>query len=413
MLKIGIKEIKNNIQINILVCIQLVIVFVLAIAASSIVAYHYRFYNNFKYYFESEGYLYNVDYYYLGGNNIIATDTGQLETALSNTTVTGCYTPMVNYYDADGTALEMKSISYDSEIIKRHEPELSEGRWIDSASENDSYIEAVISPNDYGINVGDTIYMNNIFFSYPKNILEIRIVGMLEDNAKIIGYTEDTFVNTGAYSDIYCDYSMDVEEVPVLLINHENMKHCNEKDESLSIEDWVTGWVFVSFSDDITEDEIINNEQFLNRYSVTLVRYDMNEVREKSRESLREKLMVILPIFIGAFVLTIISSLCSISVSVKKQMKNYSIYSICGMPWQRSSRISVIATFILAIASLVISLAATGIIMIFNPETTISLGGLQLLSCLGVILVYCLISTLMPSLIINGTSIKEVLRNNE
>ena len=73
-------------------------------------------------------------------------------------------------------------------------------------------------------------------------------------------------------------------------------------------------------------------------------------------------------------------------------MKNYAIYSICGMPWHQSTGISVIATYIL---------------------TTINFGIVQFGVCIGVALIYSIISALLPSLIINGTSIKEILRNNE
>lgn len=410
MFKISIYELRNNIRINILICIQLVIVFILAIATSSIIAYHYKYYNNFRDYFESEGYLYDADYFYLNDENLIATDSKDIEGILSNATVTACYAPMVNFYDANGTKLELASTAYDREIIERHTPELSKGTWLDSTSEDDNYIEAVISPNDYNIKVGDTIFLNNIFYEYPDNILEVRIVGMLEDNAKIVGYTNNTFRNAQDYSDIYCDYSLENENVPILLMDAQSIKRHNEKYE---LEAFVSGWCFVTFSENITEAEIIQNEQTLSKYAQFRSKEDLTNISANSRNSLREKIIAILPIFLGAFVLAVISSLCSVSVSVKKQMKNYAIYSICGMPWQRSTRISAIVTFILALISFVISLICTGIITVFNKETTITFGGLQFIVCIGVILIYSIISTLLPSLIINGTSIKEILRNNE
>ena len=83
------------------------------------------------------------------------------------------------------------------------------------------------------------------------------------------------------------------------------------------------------------------------------------------------------------------------------------------MPWQRSASISVIATCILAIISFIISIVCVFIITTINKVTTINLGIVQLAVCVGVALIYCMISALLPSLIINGTSIKEILRNNE
>ena len=358
MLKIGFYELKNNIWINILICIQLVIVFVLAIATSSIIVYHYKYYNNFRDYFESDGYLYNLDSFYLNDNNLIATDSKDIEKLLSNADVVASYEPVVNYYDNNGDRLEFVSMAYDREIIDRHTPELSEGIWLNSISEDADYIEAVISQNNYNIKVGDTI----------------------------------KFMAT------------------MLIMSEESIKCYHEQYE---VEAFVKGWVFVTFSDNITETQIIQNEKILGNYAQIITKEDLEEIAIKSQVRLREKLIAIFPIFIGVFVLTIISSLCSGAVSVKKQMKNYAIYSICGMPWQRSASISVIATSILAIISFIISIVCIFIITTINKVTTINLGIVQLAVCVGVALIYCIISALLPSLIINGTSIKEILRNNE
>lgn len=410
MLKISFYELKNNIWINILICIQLIIVFVLAIATSSIIAYHYTCYNNFKDYFESDGYLYNMDYFYLNDNNLIATDSQDIENELSHADVIASYEPMVNYYDSNGRKLDLASIAYDREIIKRHTPEISEGTWLKPDSEDDDCIGAVISQNNYNIKVGDIIFMNNIFYEYPEKLLKIKIIGVLEDNARIIGYTKNTYRNTRDYSDIYCDYSLDNEDIPMLIMNEESIKYCHEK---YDVEAFVKGWVFVKFSDDITEDQIIQNETILGNYAQIATKEDLAEVAVKSQDNLREKLIAILPIFIGAFILTIISSLCSGAVSVKKQMKNYAIYSICGMPWHQSTGISVIATYILTAISFIISIGCIFIITSINKETTINFGIVQFGVCIGVALIYSIISALLPSLIINGTSIKEILRNNE
>ena len=393
-----------------MICIQLVIVFVLAIATSSIIVYHYKYYNNFRDYFESDGYLYNLDSFYLNDNDLIATDSEDIEKLLSHADVVASYEPVVNYYDNNGDRLEFVSMAYDREIIDRHTPELSEGIWLNSISEDVGCIEAVISQNNYNIKVGDTIFMNNIFYEYPQKLIKIKIVGVLEDNARIVGYTKNTYRNSRDYSDIYCDYSLDNEEIPMLIMSEESIKRYHEQYE---VEAFVKGWVFVTFSDNITETQIIQNEKILGNYAQIITKEDLEEIAVKSQVRLREKLIAIFPIFIGVFVLTIISSLCSGAVSVKKQMKNYAIYSICGMPWQRSASISVIATCILAIISFIISIVCVFIITTINKVTTINLGIVQLAVCVGVALIYCMISALLPSLIINGTSINEILRNNE
>ena len=122
-----------------------------------------------------------------------------IEKLLSNADVVASYEPVVNYYDNNGDRLEFVSMAYDREIIDRHTPELSEGIWLNSISEDADYIEAVISQNNYNIKVGDTIFMNNIFYEYPEKLIKIKIVGVLEDNARIVGYTKNTYRNSRDY----------------------------------------------------------------------------------------------------------------------------------------------------------------------------------------------------------------------
>ena len=116
--------------------------------------------------------------------------------------------------------------------------------------------------------------------------MEVRIVGMLEDNAKIVGYTDNTFRNAQDYSDIYCDYSLENENVPILLMDAQSIKSHNEKYE---LEAFVSGWSFVTFSENITETEIIQNEQTLSKYAQFRSKEDLTNISANSRNSLREK----------------------------------------------------------------------------------------------------------------------------
>lgn len=219
MIKISFNELKNNIYINSLICIQFVIVLVLSIAVSSIIAYHYRYYNCFKDYFEADGYLYRVEKVYINDDYYLASNTDEIEELLTGAEVIGCYDIWANYYDEAGNQIELNAIGYDDEIINSYVPELESGVWLDDDMGDGSYIEAVISCNNDNIQVGDTILLNNLYYDNIEQSFKVKIVGRLEDGAKIIGFSENTYIGRGDYSDIYCDYYLEDEEVPVLLLN--------------------------------------------------------------------------------------------------------------------------------------------------------------------------------------------------
>ena len=414
MLKRSIHELKNNIYINALICIQFVIVLVLSISVSSIVVYYYKYYNSFKDYFESDGYLYITEYVYVNDENSLAYNTDQIEDILTGAEVTGTYELWAYYFDADGNPMEMTSIGYDDEIIDAFTPELEEGAWLSNDENDGSYIEAVVSANDDDIQVGDIILVNNIYYDNDlEKAFKVKIVGKLSDGAKIVGYTENAYGANGDYRDVYCDYYLEDEETPVLLFNAESFLEYAELHGDSDTQPIVNGVLFVTFSEDLTDEEIISNQTILTNYVNRIDKNDLSSIKEKSKDNLEEKVFSIIPIFIGAFVLAIVSSLCSIAVSVKKQMKNYAIYSICGMNWKTSSVISIINTFILAVISLLLSILSVCVISAINTETTMCIGAYQLICCVGVIIIYIIISAIMPSLIINGTSINEILRNND
>ena len=70
--------------------------------------------------------------------------------------IAACHTVLA--YPADESQ-NCRSISYSDSIIENYAPALSDGRWLHTSADA-TELEVVISENDYGWKVGDTIPIN-------------------------------------------------------------------------------------------------------------------------------------------------------------------------------------------------------------------------------------------------------------
>jgi hypothetical protein len=126
-------------------------------------------------------------------------------------------------------------------------------------------------------------------------------------------------------------------------------------------------------------------------------------------------MLSLIPIFIGAFLLTIFSMICSFTITIKQQMKDYAIYGICGMPWKKSAWISIFTAGVMSVLSLILGVILTWILTTRGiiTFTTIQVGVIPVLSCLALIIIYIGIAAILPNALLNGISLNDVMRNNE
>lgn len=415
--KLALREFKSNWFMNIIIIIQMVIVFFSVTSAVSIADYFYQYYNNFREYYESEGYL-----YYMNGvqvendrhRNVTANDSAVVEQQLKKADVVSCYSPWAEFSVGGENEIGMYTIAYDHEIIDAYEPQLSEGRWLEW-ERDDGIVEAVISENTKGINVGDEILMYNSFMNEPEEAFTVKIVGKLMDGSRIVGVSDVRANDNNDYRAVYFDYYVEAEEKPAILLSVDQISRCMEKNENLKLERFMSRLMFVRFHEDITQEERIHNERWLGMQVLMPAAINMSEIRANSSMVIKERLLAVLPVFIGLFILTIISAMCTCAISIKRQMKDYLIYSVCGMPWNRCIWITMLNSLLINITAMVICIAAVigGTSFRLFDETTISMGLWQIMACVAVAVLYMLLSAILPFTLINGTSLNDVMRNDE
>ncbi len=408
--KMAWRAFRKNLFMRGIIILQITVAFFCIACVSSIGIYFYNYYSNFKAYFNANGIMYHMENILLD-NYMPAEDSEVIEQQLKKTSVISCYTPWVTYKDRQENEAEFYSLAYDKEFIEGFTPELSAGRWLDY-TRGDGIVEAVISADAYNLQVGDTLTMYDIYMQQPDCALTVEIVGEISDGERIVGYTNNIRNPVYDYQGVYCDFYPEQEEMPIILLSIDNINTGMAIKENHSIERMMTGLMFVIFSPDITQEEQIYNERFLATYVRTMEKADMHEIKQNSFTSIKERMLAIFPIFLCVFILTVISATVSCAITVKRQMKDYTIYSICGMQWNKSIIITILdCLYTAAIGTvLCVILIKAGQSLSWFQNTMLDIGIFQFLSIAAVTIFYILISAIMPYALIKGTSLNDELR---
>lgn len=396
---------------NFLTVLQMVVVLCVSTVMISSVYIRYQYYLPFKDYFESNGIFVSYNNYANSDTENYALPTmmeaKDFLNELDHTeNMISCYGSMLFYpenYDC-----VFRVISYDTEIIHRYQPKLQEGRWL-HITNNSSRAEAVISENEYGWGVGDVITLGCNNFPDPT-YFEVEIVGMLEENAKIVGDL-DGYSRSADYNSFYTTYSYAVEKTPILLFSHESLEAIEDNEGAqlyAAVPQAVRYGSLIRLNDSATDEESNAVTSQLRNYGDCFSE-NMTTVRENSKAYMTEQIQRLMPIIIIVFLLVIVSSVSGSALSTKKHLRHYVIYAINGLSWYRCACINFAQTLILLGVSL--GLATLSLLMLhtMTDAVEIVLSG-WLIGAYGIIsLIYVLISMIMPIAMLRQNTPKQLL----
>ncbi len=407
-------EFKRSWFMNLIIVIQMTVVFVCTMCAASIVAYFYNYYSAYSEYLEKDGDLYMTECIYADPEiRDIDAYSWNLESKLKKAEVISTYAPWAAFFDGEGQEIDYISMAYDRELIFAYEPELKEGRWLNPDRE-DGIIEAVVMESDYEISIGTRLNMIDSTLSNDGYGMTVEVVGIMEDGERIVGINRNDPPVEVDYRDLYTDYYKEEQGGPVIIMPADNIHTALGMAEGYTFAPFPSGMLMILYDEDISKEELEYNEKILNEHVQYWFKAENSKVKANSIKNIKEKLYGILPIFICVFILVIISGMCSFAISVKKHMRDYTIFSICGMPWEKSANICVVKSALMCIVALVISVLGVliGSKTELISETTIQVGVLPVLACVLVGVIYVVISAIMPFALINGTSLNSELKSN-
>lgn len=415
LLKTVWNNLKKNKIVNIFSIIQMILVFFLVCFMVSSAYIRYQYYQPFQDYFTENGifYDYGPNFTFNDIDKMAITDMTQEEDLLrlvnDSTFILASYKAMIGSEDDK----IFQNVVYDDQIIQRFQPELKNGRWLNITT-NPNEVEAVVSENTYGWKVGDVVELkaNN----FPNNVaFNIKIVGILKDGAKIVGGGMTSVENGIDYNNFYYPYDATIEEYPIIILSKTALENI-QTDVYIDPQVKDTIPMSISYSGIITTNEKLSEEDIekitnnLNQYgSVSVV--DLNDFNKSTLDYIWSQIKTLTPIVIVLVVMVFISSISISAISARVRLRDYVIYYINGLQWKyciwinlmQSVVISGISTFITSLIILIIQGTA------FKNSITITVNIYTIISILALIILYVLVSMIMPAIIIGKNTPKQIL----
>ncbi len=317
--------------------------------------------------------------------------------------IAACHSVLALPLDEEKNA---KAISYNDNLIEAFTPELKDGRWLQS-SKNTEKLEVVISENDYGWTVGDSIPL--LCTGYPDGfVTEAEIVGIIEDDVKIpYASARD---GEDKYTLFYDSYSFAIEEIPIMLFSSDTIRNLNTQETGNSILQGMMYSALITYPDDYTEEQLSSEKQKLSSMGC-LFSESLRKMDKNSKQYLYEQVYNLLPIVAVLLVLTAVSSVSSSALSTKRRLRDYAIYYVCGLKWRQCILINMIQSLILSALSVILAFICTALIkytyfsqyikIIWKWETVLVLAGAAAL--------YILVSMIMPVILIGRNTPKQIL----
>ncbi len=412
LIKTAWNALKKNLLMNLFTLLQMIAVLCITAVMISSLCIRYQYYAPFKDYFSSNGiFMKYIDFANRQPEVLSLIDMMNNEDFLSefedSESMIACHNAMMYTTKEDQL---ISTISYDDEIIHRFSPELQEGRWLNITS-NPTEVEVVVSENDYGWEVGDTIEITAL--NFPTGIpFDAKIVGKLKNSTKIVGgQWRDR--GTVDFNDFYYPFDFEIEQIPILLFSYSSLKNLNTgiaRDAQFDVPQSVMYSAILTFSDDTSEEEIEQAQQQLSSYG-NVVSFPLTELKENSIRYLYEQVKNLLPIIVVLFVLVSVSSISSSALSTRRRLKDYAVYYINGLQWKQCTCINFIQSGLISILAV---LAAFGILFsiqftTFRDDLKIIWNPYLFASMAALVVLYLIISMIMPMIIIGKNTPKQIL----
>lgn len=422
LFRLAWKDFKRILGINLLEILLLVAVFLTAISIVSAVQIKFKKYSVLSQYLDENGVY--IESGYLSqeknGNNVLLRDEQELKE----------YFPEINsvlsveqVWDMTVTERDLPITlwCYSEAVVNSFSPSMESGRWFQKSDMDSDMLKAVVTYNENDLKPGDIVTLETGLSDAKE---KVEIIGVMEDNESLF-YTSMTGSSYGDYRDCYYVYNYEAEEKNVLMILADQQILNGEEKGDFEVLNYrlnrtagfqkeMTGGTLLTFGNDISQNVIDQDMEKLKRDSAIYRIYSLPEMKNNSWNYILEELHNYFPVFVCIFIFVLIAAISANTITVKKQLKNYAIYNICGLPWKSCAAISLCGACIISgIAFVMVAFAISFLKNTGSIENTaLQLGWWQLLVCGMVIFSYILLAWLIPLSIVRNTSTKEIITNN-
>lgn len=368
--------------------LQMIFVFLVVIACSSVYSYNYQYYNGFKEYLEKDGLYLEVRYIELDESKGICTDSKEIGGVLKNADVLSCYSPAITIENSLDDQ-EYYELAYDDKIMSLYRPEIRRGTWFTKAQNmtDEGCLNAVISDNSSDLDVGD-ILEGRTFSGYP---LKIKIIGILAPDASILGHTPGEADSGNDCTRMYTDFGSKDERRITLIFNQAEIIQMSEKmGREARLDSSVSDIVLVSFHDNISAEEIEYNRELIDAQDGINYILDMKEFNKNSLRNFNKKTKYLFPLMQILVVFVSINILGITMIMARKQSALFSVYNICGLSRKRYMMVSFWCVFISIVLAAIVSIMVVRILILYRNlyENAFILTHREIIACVIVSVFY-------------------------
>ncbi len=322
----------------------------------------------------------------------------------------------------DGVKQEVEAYCYSKNAIRCMNPVMREGRWF---SEEDLQMEelSVVLTGNAGerFHVGDIIRIRS---DMDKEVsVEARVIGIIADREKL--FFNDVYRKTSSdYRDYFYVFDDEAEERILVFLSDEQILAGTKNGRfgylnfrvspTKGFQKQVTGISIITFKEGMEKEDINKEIDKLRELSDMRNEQDLEVIRKNSNQFLIEDLKMWLPLFACVLAFILITVIGVNTIMVKKQLGNYAIYTICGLPWADCAGLSFLVT-------LLDGLVAEGLVffsllflkrigMLLNSALRV---GLPQISIANIVLFMIVgLTHIIPRYLVRKTSAKEVFEEN-
>ena len=403
-LKLAIRHYSRYPFVNFCLILQLIIIQVMSIAMTSSIESRYKDYNTLHTLLVGDGNVYSFRNGMNPDTKIASFGSDEIQKKLfSHAIVTCSYDPWLRILDSDDqwTSEGVNAITYDDALISHFIPELDCGEWFDLSNTEISSTPVVISHNNYDLNVGD-------HFQYSldnETAKDAVVIGIIKEGAKVI-YPGSASRTGFQIKDLYKNYYFQIEE-KMLVISAERFMNNGYHGQP-------SGIMIVQYPHGITEEQQISNDIFLKKIGMmTFCSSNLQDFRYHSQKYIYEQVISLLPIALSVVILSLISIICMSALLVKRQLRDYAVYSICGLAWKQCAIIQLYELFICATSSSFIVWLGLLFLKPFYQNTVITIGVWQLLISIIIALLCLIVAMMLPLQLLRKKTPKMIIQESE
>ncbi len=395
------KNIRKELLLNLLTCLQLAAAMTAVVIMISAFSLRYRYYSALKDELNSKG-IYSI--FSLGqmlNNNEFLDDQGVLSKLSGAKRIIGTAEPFAcrtvqHEHDT-------RILAYTDNLVTAYQPKLLSGKWLSSAAEAEMQ-EIVVQQNSFGWKTGDEIEIEFYCQDGSMRRYPFRVSGVFKSETKLPGGAGTDLQNLN-YSYFYetCDHLAPGRTL--LIANLETLKRLDSE-----IVIGMTGSSLISFADDITDEQLEENQNILLE-SGAYTAESLQRLQPGNRRYLLRQLYDQFPVILVLLILTCVSCMSSSALTTRSRLRDYAVFYVCGLRWKQCVRLSLMQ----ALLCCVVSFCAAAVILNTIRVTPLAdrfyvAWSAESILGIGVIsVVYLIASMLMPLHLIGHNTPKQIL----